>query len=331
MKTKALLLTKVNDEAAVDVSLTTVDLPAVDDGQVLVAVDYSSLNYKDALVIKGLGGLAKTYPHVPGIDMAGTVLESRDDAFKPGDAVVQTGFFLGERYWGGYAQHCVTQGKYLVKMPSGMDAKMAMTIGTAGFTAMQSVMQMEHNGLKPDNGPVMVLGATGGVGSVACAILANLGYEVHGTTGKSDQHEWLKSLGVAQVVPRDEHEVEKPRALDREIYAGCVDTVGGHSLACILPKIAYRGSVACLGLAGGNKLNTTVVPFLLRGVNILGIDSVQCPADQRPGIWGRLVRDMPQAMYQAVESTVGLDALPDLADSILAGQVKGRTLVDLNR
>jgi len=329
MQTKALLLTKADDEAPVNAEVTSVDLPALEDGQVLVDVTYSSLNYKDALVIKGLGGLAESYPHVPGIDMAGVVLDSRDAAFTPGDAVIQTGFFLGERSWGGYAGHAVTQAKHLVKMPAGMDAQKAMIIGTAGFTAMQAIMQMEHNGLNPENGPVMVLGATGGVGSVACAILANLGYEVHGTTGKADQHEWLKSLGVSQVVPRNEHEVEKPRALDRETYAGCVDTVGGHSLACVLPKMAYRGSVACLGLAGGSKLSTTVVPFLLRGVNILGIDSVQCPAELRPGIWARLVTDMPQAMYQAVESTATLQELPTLADSILAGKIKGRTLVDV--
>ena len=324
---KALLVTKEGEDVRAEV--TQVELPTLGRGQVLVQVAYSDFNYKDGLVIKGLGGLVRDYPHVPGIDLAGEVVESRDERFKPGDIVLQTGFFLGERRWGGYAERAVVHADHLIAMPQGLDQRTSMIIGTAGFTAMQAIQQMEHNGLTPESGPVMVLGATGGVGSVACALLAARGYEVHGTTGKADQHEWLKSLGVSVVVPRDEHEVEKPKPLDRETYAGCVDTVGGHSLACVLPKMAYRGSVACLGLAGGNKLNTTVVPFLLRGVNILGIDSVQCPRELREGIWADIAKTAPASMYEAVEREVGLEHLPALADEILAGKVKGRVLVKI--
>ena len=324
---KALLLTKADQESEVRSSITQVELSELAPGEVLVAVDYSSLNYKDALVMRGMGKLVKTYPHVPGIDLAGTVVESRDGRFTIGEKVLQTGFFLGERFWGGYAELCNCRGEHLVKIPAELSCKDAMVMGTAGFTAMQAIMQMEHNGLAPGQGPVMVLGATGGVGSISCALLAARGYDVHGSTGKVDQHEWLRSLGVQEVVERKKHEVEHPRLLDKAMYAGCIDCVGGQSLACVLPKMLYRSSVACLGNAGGNVLNTTVLPFLLRGINILGIDSVQCPRGLRDEIWNRLAQDLPVSAYGALGTVVGLEKLEMLAEAILDGGVRGRILV----
>lgn len=311
-------------------SVTELSEGQLPEGDVKIDVAYSSFNYKDGLVTLGLGGLTREFPHVPGIDMAGTVSASDNADFAVGDEVILTGWRVGEIHWGGYAQKARVKGDWLVKMPEGLTAKDAMAAGTAGFTAMQGIVALEDHGLKPGGKPVLVLGATGGVGSVACAILANLGYEVTGVTGKADQVDYLKGLGVTEVLMRDEHEVEKPRALDRETYSGVIDAAGGHSLACALPKIAYGGSVAAIGLAAGNALNTTVVPFLLRGVNILGIDSVMAPKALRERVWARLATDMPKGHWDAIAEVVTLDAVPGLAKEVLKGAVKGRKIVDPN-
>ena len=300
------------------------------EGDVTLDVTYSSFNYKDGLVVQGLGSLTKEFPHVPGIDMAGTVRASDNPAFAVGDEVILTGWRVGEIHWGGYAQRARVKGDWLVKKPASLSAKDAMAAGTAGFTAMQGLVALEDHGLKPGDKPVLVLGATGGVGSVACALLANLGYEVTAVTGKADQIDYLKGLGVSQVLMRAEHEVERPRPLDREAYAGVIDAAGGASLACALPKVAYAGSVAAIGLAAGNQLNTTVIPFLLRGVNLLGIDSVMAPKELRARVWNRLASDMPAGHWDAIAEVVGLDAVPDLAKAVLKGAVKGRKIVDPN-
>ena len=300
------------------------------DGDVMIDVAYSSFNYKDGLVTLGLGGLTKEFPHVPGIDMAGTVSASDNPNFAMGDEVILTGWRCGEIHWGGYAQKARVKADWLVKMPASMTAKDAMAAGTAGFTAMQGLVALEDQGLVKGERPVLVLGATGGVGSVAVAILANLGYKVAAVTGKAHEIDYLKSLGVNEVIMRADHEVEKPRALDRETYAGVIDAAGGHSLACALPKIAYGGSVAAIGLAAGNALNTTVVPFLLRGVNILGIDSVMAPQALRQRVWTRLASDMPKGHWDEIAEVVGLEAIPGLAKDILKGAIKGRKIVDPN-
>lgn len=299
-------------------------------GDVTLDVAYSSFNYKDGLVTLGLGGLTKDFPHVPGIDMAGTVTASDSDEFAVGDEVILTGWRVGEIHWGGYAQRARVQSDWLVKKPDGLSLQDAMAAGTAGFTAMQGIVALEDHGLKPGGKPVLVLGATGGVGSVACAILANLGYDVTAVTGKADQTAYLKGLGVTEVLMRADHEVEKPRPLDRESYAGVIDAAGGHSLACALPKVAYGGSVAAIGLAAGNQLNTTVIPFLLRGVNILGIDSVMAPKELRARVWARLATDMPASHWESIAEVVALDAVPGLAKDVLKGAVKGRKIVDPN-
>lgn len=311
-------------------SVTQLSEDQLPEGDVTIDVAYSSFNYKDGLVTLGLGGLTKDFPHVPGIDMAGTVSATDNPDFAVGDEVILTGWRVGEIHWGGYAQKARVKGDWLVKKPAGLGLKDAMAAGTAGFTAMQGIVALEDQGLEKGDKPVLVLGATGGVGSVACAILSNIGYKVAGVTGKADQADYLKGLGVDEVILRSDHEVEKPRPLDRETYAGVIDAAGGHSLACALPKIAYGGSVAAIGLAAGNALNTTVIPFLLRGVNILGIDSVMAPKALRERVWARLTTDMPAGHWDAIAEVVSLDAVPGLAKDVLKGAVKGRKIVDPN-
>ncbi len=311
-------------------SVQDLDEAQLPDGDVTIDVAYSSFNYKDGLVTLGLGGLTKQFPHVPGIDLAGTVTASTAADYAVGDEVILTGWRCGEIHWGGYAQRARVKSDWLVKKPQGLSLKDAMAAGTAGFTAMQGLLALEDQGLSPGDKPVLVLGATGGVGSVACALLANLGYKVTAVTGKADQVAYLKDLGAQEVLMRDEHEVEKPRPLDRETYAGVIDAAGGHSLACALPKVAYGGSVAAIGLAAGNQLHTTVVPFLLRGVNILGIDSVMAPKALRERVWHGLAAHMPADHWTAISHVVGLEAIPALAKDVLKGAVKGRKIVDPN-
>ena len=325
---KALLLEE--SDGKVTSSVQELDEARLPEGDVTVAVDYSTLNYKDGMIVKGIGRLVRTYPHVPGVDFAGTVAESGHPDFKPGDKVVLTGWRVGEVHWGGYAQKARVKGDWLVRLPDGLGSKQAMAIGTAGFTSMLAVMALEEHGLTPDKGEVLVTGAAGGVGSVAAAILAKLGYQVAGSTGRAETHDYLKSLGVATIVDRAELAEAPGRPLDKERWAGCIDAVGGTTLASVLTQMAYRGSVAAVGLAGGNKLETTVIPFLLRGVNLLGIDSVMCPIERRKTAWQRLTGDLPLEHLDAMTSVSGLGDLPGLADDILKGQVRGRTVIDVN-
>lgn len=311
-------------------SIQQLDESRLPDGDVTVAVDYSTLNYKDGLCIGSGGGLVRTYPHVPGIDFAGTVETSQDSRYKPGDKVVLTGWRVGEVWWGGYSQKARVKADWLVPLPDALTTRDAMAIGTAGFTAMLAVMALEDHGMKPGNGPVLVTGAAGGVGSVATAILAHLGYEVAGVTGRPETADYLKSLGVTQIVPREELAETVKRPLESENWAGCVDAVGGSMLARVLGQMKYGASVAAVGLAGGAGLPATVVPFLLRGVNLLGIDSVMRPYDDRVRAWNRLATDLPLDKLHAMIQPATLSDLPDLGAAILKGQVKGRVVVDVN-
>jgi acrylyl-CoA reductase (NADPH) len=329
MSFNALVVEKDEDgktHAAVT-QLTVDQLPA---GDVIVAIDYSTVNYKDGLCVGPGGGLVRNYPHVPGIDFAGTVEASDDQRYAVGDKVVLTGWRVGEAHWGGYAQKARVKADYLVPLPAGLTTRQAMAVGTAGFTAMLAVMALEDHGLVPGNGPVLVTGAAGGVGSVATAILSNLGYEVAGVTGRPETADYLKSLGATQIVAREEINETTKRPLEAEVWAGCVDAVGGAMLARVLGQMKYGASVAAVGLAGGAGLPTTVIPFLLRGVNLLGIDSVMQPYDNRVRAWARIAEDLPMDKLEAMIQPATLSDLPDLGRDILKGQVKGRVVVDVN-
>ena len=300
-------------------------LPA---GDVTVAVEYSTVNYKDGLCIGPGGGLVRNYPHVPGIDFAGTVEASEDDRYAPGDKVVLTGWRVGEVHWGGYAQKARVKADWLVPLPDGLSARHAMAVGTAGFTSMLAVMALEDNGIK--DGPVLVTGAAGGVGSVATAILANLGHQVAAVTGRPETEEYLRSLGATQIVAREEINETVKRPLEGESWGGCVDAVGGAMLGRVLGQMQYGASVAAVGLAGGAALPATVIPFLLRGVNLLGIGSVMQPYDNRVRAWGRIAKDLPMDKLEAMIQSATLSDLPGLGADILKGQVKGRVVVDVN-
>ncbi|MEL6476020.1 MAG: acryloyl-CoA reductase [Pseudomonadota bacterium] len=323
----ALMVEKAED-GSTSASVQQIAEDRLPDGDVTVAVEYSTVNYKDGLCIGPGGGLVRTYPHVPGIDFAGTIETSEDDRYKPGDKVVLTGWRVGENRWGGYAQKARVKADMLVPLPEGLTTRQAMAVGTAGFTAMLAVMALEDHGIK--DGPVLVTGAAGGVGSVATAILAKLGHEVAGVTGRPETEEYLKSLGATQIVARDEINETVKRPLETETWGGCVDAVGGAMLARLLGQMTYGASVAAVGLAGGAGLPATVIPFLLRGVNLLGIDSVMQPYDNRVRAWGRIASDLPMDKLEAMVSPATLADLPSLGADILKGQVKGRVVVDVN-
>ncbi len=325
---KALVLEE--NAGKVTASIQDLEDTRLPDGDVTVAVDYSNLNYKDGMIVNGLGRLVRQYPHVPGVDFAGTVSESAHSDFAVGDKVVLTGWRVGEAHWGGYAQKARVKGDWLVPLPKALDTKRAMAIGTAGFTAMLAVMALEEHGLTPEKGEVLVTGAAGGVGSVAVAVLAKLGYQVAASTGRAATHDYLRTLGATSIVERAELAEPAARPLDKERWAGAIDSVGGTTLAHLLTQMAYQGSVAAVGLAGGNKLETTVIPFLLRGVNLLGIDSVMCPAERRKAAWQRLTIDLPLDKLDGMINEAALGDVPRLAGEILKGQVKGRAVIDVN-
>ncbi|MDD9716435.1 acryloyl-CoA reductase [Dinoroseobacter sp. PD6] len=325
---RALVVRKDGDDkpvAAVE-EITADDLPA---GEVTVDVEFSTVNYKDGLCIGPGGGLVRNYPHVPGIDFAGTVASSDDDRYAPGDKVVLTGWRVGEAHWGGYAEQARVKADWLVPLPQGLTTRQAMAVGTAGFTAMLAVMALEDHGLAPGQGPVLVTGAAGGVGSVATAILAAKGYEVAGVTGRPETAEYLKSLGATQIVAREEVAETVKRPLESETWSGCVDAVGGAMLARVLGQMKYGASVAAVGLAGGAGLPATVIPFLLRGVNLLGIDSVMQPYENRMRAWKEIAEHLPMDKLEAMIQPATLEDLPALGRDILKGQVKGRVVVDV--
>ncbi|MFU8882060.1 MAG: acryloyl-CoA reductase [Rhodobacterales bacterium] len=325
----ALVVNKDEDgktSAAVQ-QISEADLPQA---EVTVAVEYSTVNYKDGLCIGPGGGLVRNYPHVPGIDFAGTVETSDDPRYSPGDKVVLTGWRVGEAHWGGYSQKARVRADWLVPLPQGLSTRQAMAVGTAGLTAMLAVMALEDHGLEPGHGEVLVTGAAGGVGSVAVAILAALGHDVAGVTGRPETEDYLRGLGATRIVPRAELAETVKRPLESETWTGCVDAVGGPMLARVLGQMKYGASVAAVGLAGGASLPATVIPFLLRGVNLLGIDSVLQPYDNRLRAWGRLARDLPMDKLEAMIQPATLADLPELGAEILRGQVRGRVVIDVN-
>lgn len=324
---KALVLR--DSGGAVSAAVESLDEALLPEGDVRVAVDYSTVNYKDGLVLSGAGGLVKSYPHVPGIDFAGTVLHSDSDAFRIGDRVVLTGWRVGELRWGGYAERASVRSEWLVALPAGLTTRQAMAVGTAGLTAMLAIMALEDQGLTPDAGDVLVTGAAGGVGSIAVAILARLGYRVVASTGRSEAASYLADLGAAAVIDRAELAVPCKRPLESERWGACVDSVGGVTLGRVLAQLRYGGSVAAVGLAGGSRLEHTVLPFILRGIRLLGVDSVVCPLPRRRAAWARIVRDLNPETLDAVTVAAGLSDVCELGSAILQGQVRGRVVVDV--
>jgi acrylyl-CoA reductase (NADPH) len=308
-------------------SLEDAQLPP---GDVTIAVEYSTVNYKDGLVASGASGLVKRYPHVPGVDFAGNVLESRHAAWRAGDAVILTGWRVGELQWGGLAQRARVNGDWLVRLPNGMTSRHAMAIGTAGLTAMLALLALESHGLAPQSGEVLVTGAAGGVGSIATALLAQRGYRVVASTGRTETHDYLRGLGAAEIIDRTSLAEASTRPLEAERWAACIDAVGGNTLARVLAQTRYGGSVAAVGLAGGSKLEHTVIPFLLRGINLLGIDSVMCSVERRIVAWNRLQAELPINQLEAMMSMTKLDDVPAVAADILQGKVRGRIVVDVN-
>ncbi len=310
-------------------SLQGLSLDSLPEGEVLVAVTHSSLNYKDGLAVTGKGKIVRQFPMVPGIDLAGVVEKSESPAFKSGDRVLATGWGIGERHWGGYAQKARLKAQWLIPVPQGLSTEEAMAIGTAGFTAMLCVMALEEHGLRPGAGAVLVTGAAGGVGSVAVALLARLGHQVAASTGRMDLYDYLRSLGAHEVIERASL-ARAPKPLEPESWTGAIDTVGGQTLATVLAQMHYGAAVAACGLAGGTDLPTTVLPFILRGVALLGVDSVMCPAARRQIAWPRLARELPKDKIADMTTKIALKDVPKMAEAILKGQVRGRVVVDVN-
>lgn len=309
-------------------SVQTLDESRLPEGDVTVDVHWSSLNYKDALAITGKGKIIRNFPMIPGIDFAGTVRTSEDPRFHAGQEVLLTGWGVGENHWGGLAEQARVKGDWLVAMPQGLDARKAMIIGTAGFTAMLCVMALEDAGVRPQDGEIVVTGASGGVGSTAVALLHKLGYQVVAVSGRESTHEYLKSLGASRILSRDEFAESRP--LEKQLWAGAIDTVGDKVLAKVLAQMNYGGCVAACGLAGGFTLPTTVMPFILRNVRLQGVDSVMTPPARRAQAWQRPVADLPESFYTQAAKEISLAEAPKFAEAIINNQIQGRTLVKVN-
>ena len=324
---KALLLTKT-PEGATLADVTSLDEAQLPEGEVLVDVAYSTVNYKDALAITGSSPVVRKFPMVPGIDLAGTVAESLDARFKPGDAVLLNGWGIGEDHWGGLAQKARVKADWLTPIPKGLDARQTMAIGTAGYTAMLCVMALQEHGVTPAAGPVLVTGANGGVGSIAIVLLARLGFEVHASTGRMGEAGHLRQLGATELIARAA--LSAPgKPLQKERWAAAVDSVGSHTLANVCASLKYGGTVAACGLAQGMDLPGSVAPFILRGVTLAGVNSVYVPMARRLLAWERLARELPADVLEANTETIPLNAVAALAPRLLAGQVRGRVRVDL--
>jgi acrylyl-CoA reductase (NADPH) len=316
-----------NEDGKVASRFVQLSLNELDPGEILVKVAYSSVNYKDALAATGAGKIIRRFPCVGGIDLSGTVVESSDPKFRKGDAVIATSYDLGVAHDGGYAQYCRVPAAWTVALPKGLDLFEAMALGTAGFTAALAVERMEHDGLKPGNGPVIVTGATGGVGSVAVDILAGSGYAVTALTGKDAETPYLKKLGAKEVLLRSALDLSKIRPLDKAIWAGAVDNLGGDVLSWLAATMQVGGTLASIGLALSHQFNTTVMPFILRGVSLLGIDSVNAPLELRQKVWRRLGSDLKPRHLKEMATTVDFDQLPGVFDKLLKAQMRGRTVV----
>ncbi|MCS2148616.1 acrylyl-CoA reductase (NADPH) [Scandinavium manionii] len=308
-------------------SVQAIEESQLPQGDVTVDIQWSSLNYKDALAITGKGKIIRNFPMVPGIDFAGVVHHSEDPRFHVGQQVLLTGWGVGENHWGGLSQQARVKGDWLVAQPQGMDARQAMIIGTAGFTAMLCVMALEDAGIKPQDGEIVVTGASGGVGSTAIALLHKLGYQVAAVSGRESTHDYLRSLGANRIIGRDEFAESRP--LEKQLWAGAVDTVGDKVLAKVLAQMNYGGCVAACGLAGGFALPTTVMPFILRNVRLQGVDSVMTPAARRAQAWKRLVLDLPSSFYSQSATEITLAQAPEFAEKIMNNQIQGRTLVKI--
>lgn len=311
-------------------AIEDVPITGLPPGDVLIRVAYSSLNYKDGLAVTGKPGVVRAYPMIPGIDLAGTVEQSNSPAFQTGQPVVVTGCGTSETFWGGYGQLASIKAEWVIPIPDGFNPRLAMGVGTAGFTAMQCVMALEEHGLKPGGREVVVTGAAGGVGSVAVAILSRLGYRVVASTGRAETHDYLKSLGAHAIIERAVLSSPSKKPLESERWGGAVDSVGGDTLAGVLRTLSAGAGVAACGLAGGSALNTTVLPFILRGVKLLGIDSVHAAHAQRIAIWSRLSRDLDKNLLDRMITVEPLTKIAGLGNAILAGQTRGRIVIDVN-
>ncbi|MCU1794667.1 oxidoreductase [Pectobacterium polaris] len=306
-----------------------IDVEQLPAGDVTVDISWSGINYKDALAITGKGKIIRNFPMVPGIDFVGTVRHSDSDRFSVGQPVILTGWGVGENHWGGLAQQARVKSDWLVPLPASLDARKAMILGTAGFTAMLCVMALEDGGITPESGDIIVTGASGGVGSTAVALLAELGYQVTAVSGRADNTDYLKKLGAKQVLDRSEFS-GSPRPLEKQRWAGAVDTVGDNVLATLLAQMDYNATVAACGLAGGVALPTTVMPFILRNVRLQGVDSVMAPLARRQQAWERLAAILPESFYQQVTQEIGLEDVPAVAAALLENKVTGRTLVKIS-
>ncbi|WP_336491841.1 MDR family oxidoreductase [Methylobacterium nigriterrae] len=325
---KAILIEK--DEAGYRAALHDIDEVQLPEGDVTVEVAYSTLNYKDGLAITDKGPVVRKFPMVPGIDIAGVVRESRHPDYRAGDRVILNGWGVGETHWGGLAQIARLKGDWLVPLPDALTPRQAMAIGTAGYTAMLCVMALERHGVSPDKGEIVVTGAAGGVGSTAVALLSGLGYTVVAVSGRPEETDYLRVLGAAEILDRATFS-EPGKPLARERWAGAVDVVGSHTLANVCAAAKYRGVVTACGLAQGMDLPASVAPFILRGVSLIGIDSVMCPRPERLEAWSRLVRDLDPAKLEAITNEIGLTDVVATAERLMAGRVRGRVIVDVNR
>lgn len=327
---KALVASK-SEENPFEIAIRDIDhdfLPS--EGEVLVKVAYSTVNYKDGLVLNGKGGLVRDYPRIPGIDFSGVVESSTDERYQPGDEVILTGWRVGEAWHGGYAQYARVKADWLVPLPKGLSLKDAMAVGTAGLTAIFAIQALEAHGLTQDDGPVLVTGVSGGVGSVAATMLSQSGYEVAGVTGRAaEMKEYLTSLGVSHIIDRADVAEAISRPMESAMWAGCIDSVGGEMLARVLGQLKYGASAAAIGNAGGVAVPANVIPFLLRGVNLLGIDSVMRPYEQRVAAWDRVAEHMPKDRLADMSAVITLADLPEAGKKILKGEVKGRLIVDV--
>jgi acrylyl-CoA reductase (NADPH) len=324
---KAFVVDKIDDTVTTETRLITMgDLPK---GEVLIQVCYSSLNYKDALACEPNGNIIKEYPFVPGIDLAGIVVSSEDNQFQEGDEVLVTGYELGVSHYGGFSQYARVSSKWVVKLPQGLTLKESMIIGTAGFTAALSVHELQQGGIRPEKGPILVTGSTGGVGSISIAILSKLGYELTASTGKEDMKEYLMKLGAARIISRVEINPDKQRTLDKQIWAGVIDCVGGKSLSYIISSTQYEGTIAISGLTGGIELNTNVLPFILRGIRLIGIDSVNTSMVKRKIIWSQLASDLKPLHLDQMYTEISLEQIQDILPAIIKGESRGRVIVKL--
>lgn len=327
-KFKAFLIEEA--EEGVNSNFKTIDTADLDPGEVLIKTAYSSVNFKDALAATGAGKIIRRFPCVGGIDLSGVVVESSSDEFKVGQEVIATSYDIGVAHHGGYAEYCRVPAKWVVPMPAGLDLFSSMALGTAGFTAGLAVERMEHNGLNPDAGPVLVNGATGGVGGIAIDILSALGYDVTAMTGKPDQSDYLKSLGAAEILDTASLDLAKIRPLGRETWAGVVDNLGGDILSWLASTVKVGGAIASIGLAASFKFNTTVMPYILRGVTLAGIDSVNAEMEVRRKVWGRLATDMKPKNLDKIVTTVAFDDLPATFEAVMQAKMRGRSVVKIS-